>query len=1118
MACEGSETLVFTLFPTSRKHPRIRRCSSPNIDRPMKPKDSPFLALLSLTSSLALGNASAATWQWDGGALTGDWKTGLNWNPDILTTFPTGFPDVGASFAHRLNVNGATALIYDGTLGNTIYAVADRGLVIGSGTRGSGTFRITGGTFSTVGSTTSDVVGNSANTGTLIIDGGNYITGATLGMGIGASTSVVTVNAGTATVPTLNFNNTTGTLSLNGGTLALNGFSFTAGLNTIRFNGGTLQARVGTTNFMPNVGLNGTGTSNLTANVQSLGAVIDTNNVSITIAEPLLEDAASPGGGITKKSAGVLTLGAPSSTTGPAVVEAGGLGVSAGAVSWSPLSFTHSGDTLNFNLGVYNPANPVVIATGALTLDGPVTVNLSGSQFQVGQVPLISYSSQPGSGSLAINPATLPVGVIATVVDNGSGLIYLDVTQAATVFNWSGDLAADGTGTWDKVASNWNGNSAVYSDVGGALANFSDIAGGGTVTVGEDVAPLALSIQNTGGYLGNVYSFVGAGKITGTTSVTKGGAGIAVFNGAAHSFSGTVSINAGALVKRAADDTTGNLTVSNNATLALAGGVVDGAGQSITLSGPGATGGSYFFLDSAVQRGALQAQEGANTWAGNVILTSTTNTRIGVQNGASLTIGGTISESTAGVSPLFRAGALGDDIILNGSGTWTGNTQVFSNGGALVLGADNRLPVTSVLSLNPGTGANTVFDLGGHDQTVAGLIGGQGIVTNNGATPSTLTSAPPLDVTSGFFGSIVDGLGTVAFVKDGAGLQQFTSVNSYSGGTVVNAGRLEIIQSQTASGDIVINGGSLKLSSFASLANGVNLSIASGGFFYPDGTSQTLGKLEGAGTIDSTYNAGGIDTLSVGAGDVSSQFDGVIQQSTVRTYALNKIGTGTFTLTGLNSYTGNTVVEDGVLSVAQPNFADSSTLTIGSFEDSPAVLNLPNVGTDVVASLIIDGVEMPAGTYDASNSGGAITGSGQIEVPAVGGFATWIANPAFGLALADQGPTDDPDLDGVENLLEYVLNGNPAASDLPILPVLDASGLNCIFSFERRSESADDTVQVFEYNSDLGAVWTEIAIPATSGGSVTITPDSPVEGVDQVQVIVPKGANTRLFGRLKVTQ
>jgi hypothetical protein len=71
--------------------------------------------------------------------------------------------------------------------------------------------------------------------------------------------------------------------------------------------------------------------------------------------------------------------------------------------------------------------------------------------------------------------------------------------------------------------------------------------------------------------------------------------------------------------------------------------------------------------------------------------------------------------------------------------------------------------------------------------------------------------------------------------------------------------------------------------------------------------------------------------------------------------------------------------------------------------------------------------------------------------------AAWAATPAFGLALADQDPSDDPDGDGMENLLEYALNGNPGSADLSILPDLDASGANFILTFTRREESAADT-------------------------------------------------------------
>ena len=60
----------------------------------------------------------------------------------------------------------------------------------------------------------------------------------------------------------------------------------------------------------------------------------------------------------------------------------------------------------------------------------------------------------------------------------------------------------------------------------------------------------------------------------------------------------------------------------------------------------------------------------------------------------------------------------------------------------------------------------------------------------------------------------------------------------------------------------------------------------------------------------------------------------------------------TQSLTRAGTYTGNTTIRNGTLSVASPNFADASTLTI----NGDGVLNLPSPGSpDVVASLIIDG-------------------------------------------------------------------------------------------------------------------------------------------------------------------
>jgi len=120
-------------------------------------------------------------------------------------------------------------------------------------------------------------------------------------------------------------------------------------------------------------------------------------------------------------------------------------------------------------------------------------------------------------------------------------------------------------------------------------------------------------------------------------------------------------------------------------------------------------------------------------------------------------------------------------------------------------------------------------------------------------------------------------------------------------------------------------------------------------------------------------------------------------------------------------------------------------------------------------------------------------------------------------SLFDKTPAGDPDNDGIANLVEYVLQGgDPSVSTTNILPTLDASGANFVFTYYRRA-AATGTTQTFEYSTTLGAgSWTPVAIPG--GAGVVVTPDTPGAGIDEVKITVAKGANTKLFGRLQVVK
>ena len=258
---------------------------------------------------------------------------------------------------------------------------------------------------------------------------------------------------------------------------------------------------------------------------------------------------------------------------------------------------------------------------------------------------------------------------------------------------------------------------------------------------------------------------------------------------------------------------------------------------------------------------------------------------------------------------------------------------------------------------------------------------------------------------------------------------------------------------------------------------------------------------------------------------------------------------GSLTLSGINTYTGDTIIPaDNTLILA-----DNAELTF--LVDGTDATKLTGAGTATLAGdFRIDTayadttpgtewtlVDVTSRTFDPltfqvigfSESGDVWTktadgnkwtfteSTGKLSVAvAPPGYETWIDTLAFGLTVGQKGATDDPDNDGMENLLEYVLNGDPSLSDPAILPDVDSISdpLYLVFTFTRREESATDTTQVFEYGTDLEG-WIPVAITGTPGAGVTIGAAS--GGLEPITVKIPKsaaGSGGKLFGRLNTTK
>jgi hypothetical protein len=110
----------------------------------------------------------------------------------------------------------------------------------------------------------------------------------------------------------------------------------------------------------------------------------------------------------------------------------------------------------------------------------------------------------------------------------------------------------------------------------------------------------------------------------------------------------------------------------------------------------------------------------------------------------------------------------------------------------------------------------------------------------------------------------------------------------------------------------------------------------------------------------------------------------------------------------------------------------------------------------------------------------------------------------------------DPDHDGISNLVEFVVGGNPNANqEADKLPSATLNGDNLVFSFLRNQAAAYLNPSV-QYGSDLSA-WTTAA-NGSNGISINVTTNvSP--GTDQVLVTIPRSlaSGAKLFARLNVT-
>ncbi len=154
------------------------------------------------------------------------------------------------------------------------------------------------------------------------------------------------------------------------------------------------------------------------------------------------------------------------------------------------------------------------------------------------------------------------------------------------------------------------------------------------------------------------------------------------------------------------------------------------------------------------------------------------------------------------------------------------------------------------------------------------------------------------------------------------------------------------------------------------------------------------------------------DDLTIsGNGNANLQIEGDVSEH-FKSRGIKKTGSSEAEISGNRSYSGDTEILEGTLTISQINTQDeTATYRIGN----GATLNLNFPGTDTVGRLFIDGKQQPAGVYGSQTAG--IEGTGSLTVTAgPGGYTAWAEQNAPGTNI-----TGDHDGDTVQNGIEYFM-------------------------------------------------------------------------------------------------
>lgn len=663
----------------------------------------------------------------------------------------------------------------------------------------------------------------------------------------------------------------------------------------------------------------------------------------------------------------------------------------------------HNGGTLNLagdSIATTDTGNTHGILGGWATVGGTDwAASVDGGAADTAIVRFTGYSSLGTSGvstdNALLRGSAALAGDVTTnslkIAGDGSALTLdlaghtLTLSSGGLLFSGGSDFTIAG-GTL-KSASSSNSDLIVQHYGAGALVIDSGIVDGtGSSTLTKSgTGRLVLSGANS--YGGKTYVNSGILNVRSATALGATSAGTTVAFGATLEMEGGITIGA--------------------EVLSLAGTGVEGNGALRNISGTNVYGGAITLSDAA----GIQSDAGSltlgNTITGNgnslsfngsgaILVTGPVSSvsKINKNGSGSLSLGdiaisrdslffdglgnSTVSGVISGTGALIKNGS--GTLTLSGVNTYTGATAVYAGGLTLdyAVNAGSRLADGAALALS---GATVTLTGGAYTEAVSSTVIGAGASTITRSSGSSVLSLGSGITNATFGGTLNIAAANIATTTAGVSnniLGGYITVGganwaAKSGNNIVALSSYDTLANATSTRNVALTGsGSISAATSAytvkvnSNGSGQSLNlagnamtIASGGLLYVGsddytigtGTGSNLGSLNTGNTNNSLYiHQYGTGTLTIGA-TISNGAGNLTTGG-----ALVKTGSGKLVLTGNNTYSGNTYINDGILSISsESNILAPATsfLTGVSYTYSSGNYTLTSTMTDLPSDLIV---------------------------------------------------------------------------------------------------------------------------------------------------------------------